>query len=458
MMPYLTVIRRHAMYTWITKPSQRAYLAGIGFSAFFIRDVMPAPWSKFSFLLFLPLLLHLGINGIKRSDFVRIPAIAWLLVGIAALHVFGLMISDTAHRTNVLYGVLVAVFATVFFLVSREPAVDHRNMVAGFFDALIPLAVAFAALALVKTALLDRGLLFGFLAANPQEYPRGSSLRSDYNLFGMAMIVAAIGLVRVLCERTVDGKNLFGPIAGLAIITTVIVLTGSRRTLLGLFIIPLYWMVLVASTYRSKKYFSVTLAAAASIAALTFILVGMVQHSPKVTTYRVLDWQYAAGQEKPSKPEIPAAMSLSDSRPEVILSTMKPEYAFGFQTRIDRWKLAKQMIAEQGWRPGGFYYHEIFGCRFVSCNTLDYPHMPLMSEWLIGGVVGGVVGAALYAVIFLTIWLAGMRGWETGITPTAIAVIPFSLISGDTLFSIPQLLVAALLLHGVAPSAATGWR
>ena len=80
-----------------------------------------------------------------------------------------------------------------------------------------------------------------------------------------------------------------------------------------------------------------------------------------------------------------------------------------------------------------------------SLRSLDYPHFPILSEWLVGGLAGAVVAVAIYFFLFRSIWRSGRAGWTSGSNAIALAVVPYSLLSGDTLFSIPQFIIVCLL-------------
>lgn len=437
---------------------RRAFLGGIALAGPFF--VSPGnSWAVILILIFfLPLIIDLVMNGLPEIELRRIPVFAWLILFIGILHVAGLNIGNTVHQNNVLSGLQIAIVLVIGFIMANSANNIRIAMITGFFCILVPIAVGGAAFALVKVALLERGFIFGFLKASFNEYPGGSSLRSDYNLFGMTMIVSGIGLIRFLCERAILGKRLLLPSIGLILVIATGVLAGSRRTLIiGPVILALYWVVLTTIIYRGHRLLRATISVLTGIIVATVALLYAIEKPLDPLTYTVLDRAWLTSKVHnflPSEGPIVAEKALGDmkimnTRPGLLLNTVQTEHALGFHPRIDRWEMAINILASQAWYGIGFAYHEMFACKFVKCGAFDYPHMPLMSEWLIAGVVGGGAGIMFYLLIFFAMLRAGRHGWKLGITPALLAVLPFTLISGDTLLSLPQLLTVALLLHSL---------
>jgi hypothetical protein len=122
-----------------------------------------------------------------------------------------------------------------------------------------------------------------------------------------------------------------------------------------------------------------------------------------------------------------------------MLGTINADSEYGAGARIDRWKLGAQGLTIAG---SGFDYHTEFSCKFTKCREVDYPHMPVISEWLIGGVVAGLAAIGFYAGL---LWAAWRR---RAVIPTAalLVTMPYSLISGDTLFSLPQMMAVGMVV------------
>jgi hypothetical protein len=153
----------------------------------------------------------------------------------------------------------------------------------------------------------------------------------------------------------------------------------------------------------------------------------------------------APPEDNPAKPDI----TVRQTDPATIyrlLGTMGADQAYGSESRAEKWKMGMRLLEERVWLGGiGFAYHQAFSCRFTACDRLDYPHFPILSEWLVGGIAGAVVAVAIYVLLFRSIWRSGWDGWKSGSSAVAVAVLPYALLSGDTLFSIPQFIIVCLL-------------
>ena len=62
-----------------------------------------------------------------------------------------------------------------------------------------------------------------------------------------------------------------------------------------------------------------------------------------------------------------------------------------------------------------------------------YPHSPIISEWLIGGVLGALASFLFYFVSIYRSYIANSRLNLV----LLFAVLPYSFISGDTILSLP---------------------
>lgn len=336
-------------------------------------------------------------------------------------------------------------------------------MLEGFFTALIPFVLVTAVIGLVKAALLERGILVGFVhSLYPDQYPTGSSLRGDINLFGLSMLVAGLGLVVNRFDRNGFPKRTVFRIFALALIVSAGMLTESRRFMILSILIPAMWLALSFMLTPKRPFVLKVLLPLAGLACLIGVLFWIIQ-SPapfqKVTVMQFSDTPQdgAAGKKEAASASsennpVTHDITVRKTNPATIyrlLGTMGADQAYGFESRAEKWQLGLSLLEERVWLGGiGFAYHQTFSCRFTACGHLDYPHFPILSEWLVGGIAGAVVAVAIYVLLFRSIWRSGWDGWKSGSSAIALAVVPYSLLSGDTLFSIPQFIIVCLLAQG----------
>lgn len=123
--------------------------------------------------------------------------------------------------------------------------------------------------------------------------------------------------------------------------------------------------------------------------------------------------------------------------PQVLASTMSAQEQFGFESRIVRWDFAWDLIKDALWFGSDFSYHEKFSCKFVACKHVDYPHSPLLSAWLAGGVGLFFLVCIFYSLLGMLPVCRWYVGLKFAVMPIVLMIVLFSLLSGDTLFSIP---------------------
>src|SRR5690606_8253539 len=125
----------------------------------------------------------------------------------------------------------------------------------GFWGFLLPLSVISACVGIVKVALQSRGFILGplefFYAMAGIDYPYGSSLISDYNIYSASLMVAAVGFVlRVWrSDNGVDWRS----VTAIAIILLNLYMCGSRRSyvLLSMLYVVLCFFVVIRESRKT---------------------------------------------------------------------------------------------------------------------------------------------------------------------------------------------------------------
>lgn len=375
---------------------RKSFLAGVAMAAPFYADFLSWRWVV---LLAAPLFFVLLA---RRERLKRPPLDILPFVVLLALHVIALVFSHTVFSKLVVKDIVVASFLLTVFVVAG------KDMLGGFFSALIPLALGTALLGLLKAGLLDRGYQIGFILDGCSPYPAGSALCVNYNNLGFLWLVAALGCIRTRLWWCIPFLLAAGA------------LSSSRRFILLMCFIPIVW-ILIQGRPALIKLLGVVIA--------TSVLVFFVPDASSfesfrygATPYKVLEFSDEVGRDN-------VEAGINRSGPAVMLGTMA-DGTLGTSSRLDFWRLGASMV---GWAPQGWRYHEVFACTFSPCVNFHYPHMPVISEWLIGGALFALVAIAFYAWPF---WLV-LR--ERRVLPVVLFVfaMPYALISGDTVFSLP---------------------
>jgi len=344
---------------------------------------------------------------------VRRPPLAILpMILLLGLHSVALIFSSTPFADQVVKDLVIASFLLFVFILADE------DMFVGFFFALIPLALATAVLGLLKAALLDRGYLIEFIADGCSYYPAGSALCVNYNNLGFMWLIAALACMRTRFWWAIP------------VLVAAGALSSSRRFIVLMMFLPFLWVMLQGWSVTAKVMYAVL---------LSVLLINVVSDPESFERFRVGDEPYKSlsftGVTRTDD------MIINRSRPEVMFGTMA-DGALGASSRLELWTLGALTVS---WWPQGWYYHEVFSCRFSSCADFHYPHMTIISEWIIGGVVFAFVAIGFFVWPFWQI--ARARQLFAGVL--FLVALPYVLISGDTVFSLPACVSCMLIALSV---------
>ena len=386
----------------------KGFLGGMAMAAPFYAEFFSWRWAG---LLVVPFLLLALIfrERVKGPHWAVLPMIALLL-----LHAVALGLSDTIFASQVIKDLVLACFLLViYFLADKDTSV-------GFFYSILPLALVTSVLGLIKAGLMERGYLVGVLIESCSFNPPGSTLCVNYNNLGFIWLVGILGCLN---------KRFWWL---LPLLIAAGALSGSRRFVVLMVFIPVVWVLLEGRSAVAKSVFTVLFS--------TVLIYGVTdpvsfdRYRSGEEPFRVLEFKFDAEDGVESDH---FTVKINRSAPMVMLGTMA-DGTLGMGSRLDFWKLGVSML---GWMPQGWSYHEVFSCSFSPCSEFHYPHMSIMTEWIIGGGIFGFVAIAFYAWPFLLI-LRAKR-----VLPIALFVVtlPYSLISGDTVFSLP-ICIACMLV------------
>lgn len=401
----------------------KGFLGGVAMTTPFYAEFFSWRWTL---LLAAPLFVLLLIRreNIKKPSLEILPMVLLLL-----LHVVALIFSHTMFVGQVVKDLIIASFLLFVYVLADE------DMLAGFFLTLMPLALVSALLGLVKASLLDRGYLIGFIVEGCSYYPAGSALCVNYNNLGFLWLVAALGCIKIRFWWAIPFLIAAGA------------LSSSRRFIVLMAFLPFVWIIIQGRLVIIKSVV-VTL--------LSALLVYVVSDPVSFERFRYGGEAYKVlsigdinvmngGGVKRSSSLINdlSEVKINRSTPEAMLSTMADGVGGG-GSRMKFWSLGLSMVS---WLPQGWVYHKVFACEFSSCKDFHYPHMSVITAWIIGGVFFALVAIAFYVWPFWCIFR------ERKIVPTVLFLfaLPYSLISGDTVFSLPICLACMFVALSCVP-------
>lgn len=399
----------------ITEPE---WSAGLALSSPAFALALSWYWSM---VLFLPLAFSLIVSPQKPR---RIPRALYPMLFLFLITAVAVMFSETAFASIVVrdLGISILLFAAFLF--------SGKRSIQGFLAGVLTIGLTLAIVAVVKGLLLQWGYALASILTSCDPYPRGMNLCINGNNTALLWLL------------TVVAGFLMGPWASGYFPMLTGSFAGSRRFLL-LMVVPLaVWVVFGGKRVLLKAIVLMT---------ILFSSIAILSDESSLEQIR-------AGDRVPVVVGVPfnverpeRELNLSEtpsSRPELILGTLN-DGALGFSSRVSLFTLGLESVSLG---PQGFSYHEKFSCEFGECTEFVYPHSPILSLWLMGGLGGLVLVILFYS---LPIWhLAKQRApWHLTVL---VLALPFSLLSGDTVFSLP-LVVAALLASMSLRNARSSW-
>ncbi|HRN87732.1 MAG TPA: O-antigen ligase family protein [Hyphomicrobium sp.] len=443
----------------------RGFLVGAALTTPFLVNIVPT-WIAALFAL--PLLADIAFRGIRLRAAFRLTPLLGIIYALALANL--LAIETTPYKINVVYAMIWSGATVGLFLLAMDEQDRPDEIIKGLFSCLAPIAALFAVAGLIKHVLQIEGYVFASLIDTcVSGYPQGTSFCGDYNLYALFLAVGAIGLSVIVLSR----KHSIW-MTGLLLVALSAVLcagfyVGSRRFMFVVLLVPMLWVAYALWSRPPKEVLGLALIPLIVTSAL---YAGVNQRAEAMSDYRniaieevVADWfskvightaevredpREEAAYEEPKK-DVHWPRTVS---PEGLAKTMTPSEGFGLASRLDRWSLGLQLVEENNYVSGsGFSYHEVFACRFVNCEHIDYPHSPILSAWIGFGIVGLLLALGFYAVTIYNLFVAGKAGLLSGASAVTLAVMPYSFISGDTIFSLPHTMIGALLIEVSARTA-----
>lgn len=293
-----------------------------------------------------------------------------------------------------------------------------------FFTSLTIITPFLGIFSIYKYILLLRGNRIDFLIIEGRQYPWGTSLMPDYNMFALGMLICLIAIVYSIRKSTSIIFSYYCAL-GLLLAFSSIILSGSRRGIILLVILLLYFLIyflyIFFKTNLIRKIITITSLLLFAIVGIQLIVKAEIQI---VNPYEIEKIKYR-------------------------YSTIN-QFESSFSQRTERWIYAEELLGS--YSPlelllgSGFDYHQDFGKKFNVETGLDYPHNLFISTFLYSGVVGVLV------LIFI-IFAPFIRGIKQGtifkeeLLVVYVLCLIFFFVSADSLFTINILwLISSLLI------------
>ena len=439
-----------------------SFLLGLAISASFIEALMPAKGISL-LLCFYFIFTSLSTRQVTLSLISGRIKFSFYFVSLVIVYLFSLLITPLYLLSNGFF--LVQVISIYGLFLFSPKHIDQATLWRGFNSTFLPLTIFVGFCGMAKAFLIARGyfleplyLVYSFFDI---AYPPGSSIRPDYNIFSIAILSGTFFILSKDGFALVN-KYIYSLVVG------VLLLCGyystSRRGIL--FMIALPFCLLMHEWFRksldSKKVAKMILLSATAGALLyisgIFVLTG-VGHD----TYKLWpNLKGAASIHGPGYGVIPGLpfpewmeakiKDFKTSKTELAPNDLEfPSRSFVTNERNVRWKFAWQILQENKYvMPMGFAYQEKFGCRFVKCNTKDYPHNVFLSEFLVAGILG--LGLCIWIFIRHAVNLYSLKNddMKSKLFILSFFAFPNLLISGDYLFTSGMSVAVIVLLLSVA--------
>ena len=284
---------------------------------------------------------------------------------------------------------------------------------------------------------LDLAMVYGTSVGS---VPWGSSLVRDYNMFSLTLLSGLVLSIHFFFSKQHRSWRPF--LIGLYVMLMVVGLhSGSRRFMVATVVVHLIYISgYIFSVSRERWWADKDPATAGSMMENQHINLRNVSLFFLFFTFVWLCFSSLQleffGEEK---------RSLTQTRFESLFNSQR---FFGLDSRIDKWIYAFDLFSDRNITSFyGFDYRQRFGCQFFNCAYEDYPHNPILSAALYGGILGGLITLLVF-VYPLLILIKNINFTVLFFTQFSLLIIfmSFSFISGDSIYSIPSLILYQVIL------------
>ena len=299
-----------------------------------------------------------------------------LVVVLLLSYAYGIILSTDFPGISLLRDAITGIVAmTVVFTVANSDwtEVERDSLVRAIAWVLFLIGMFVGTLGAIKLFFfVTRGQMLEFVAvASSGPYPWGTSLVSDYNFYALTILTSILAGLYLCMGRRPFGQVLLA--LGIAALMIVGFLVGSRRFWVAaplFLIVQVAWMLNRAGFRRFVPL----------LGTLLLVLVA----APLLMLAR-------------SEQELGQLLNTGWNLQYRLSTLLDSGAGFGLRDRFELWFLAADRLTGlTPWVGSGFDYMRWFSCEFGDCSGDGYPHMPVLSAYLYGGVVAGAAVIVLY--------------------------------------------------------------
>lgn len=263
-------------------------------------------------------------------------------------------------------------------------------------------------LSLLKFVLLLNGMKLKILVKQTLIYPWGTSLITDYNMFSYSLSIGIISML-ILYRKANEKKNKYFLIITILLSTTTILFSGSRRGWIVLFFL-LFFIILkvfkkIKLTLNRKK--------------ILIICLGLLFLSSSFIVLNKID--------------------IKNEEVEKLKYRFSTIQNGGFSQRTDRWDYAlkiyqNEFTIKEKIFGGGFDYLPLFASKFAPHVKEDYPHSPILSSLLYGGLIGFII-SIIFIINLINSLIKIKNEYKYDFLLIFVISLMYVLISGNSWFS-----------------------
>lgn len=323
-------------------------------------------------------------------------------------------VSDIIGITNIII---------LLFLIGNLDRDVYKKFLSNFLLLISIIMPIVALFSLYKYTKLLAGVRLDFLMGPDSIYPWGTSLMPDYNMFSLGLIIGLIGTISLFNTTNSFFYKIYC-ISGSIIISTSVLLSGSRRGLLilivFLFVLLLYSIIKIVRLRKLTFKGSISVIISL-IFSMFFVKIFDITIINEYEYSRLIDRYQTIG-----------------------------NFDDGFSSRTSLWQFSYELIGE------GNILTMLFGNGFNYLESLSnkvgvvgevYPHNPIISAVLYSGIIGSFLIILLLFIPLIKI----IRFWNIykfEMLGIYIVTITFLIISQNSVFSANILWLLMLIIGG----------
>lgn len=359
-------------------------------------------------------LLVAGHYCIGVNNRIQWYSIAFIIIVALNFIILNVAIIKAGEWEDIVKADYISAGLVIIFSLALGVVRDRLNVLVEYlFYGLNGLVGFVAVLGLYKIYLLTNGVQLDWvLNYAGGDYPWGTALTKDYNMFAVTLLIGLV-VSSWMFHHSTNRVAKFIYIFNFVLCVIAGALAGSRRFWVLMLMI---FMILPYISGRAKKSLTRSLIVAHIVLLaliLLFLLISNFTYTDDLTENIGLDIFYR-------------------------LNTLATD-GDGFSEREIRWSFALDYFDTSMLLFGdGFKYLHVYSQKFTAGEVLDYPHNPIFSATFYGGILGFVASSLFYIYCFV-VGVKLLRNHSSLIRSVgAIGLLyaPFVLVASNTLFSV----------------------